>query len=449
MSGKPHRKFSRRPPTKGEAEDSQRRGDVADYIFREYSWRKGKDAQTTLRVALWPVSEADLREIPWIGEMAAPASGHPLGMSARDGLVDALVQEIHRKIRKGNSENLRTLIDTLPKQIVDPIWEYLERGKAMRRGDFVDIAWDGRLGQSAINRERGTIREGMAMNGDNAFADFMTIDDIEERVVKSVNRRAADAGVKWEVANFDLSFSEAMDGDGPSDFVNLSLKVHEKAVMRDGVRRMDLIMQNDPGATSEDVAIDFEMEKAVDVEILNRDFGKDPVFRIVKPAEIEDVISKAAEWLGECEREYEPGSAAGGEQLQESESESAARIVNRHPGSEHAAARAERVINAEIEKGRGEGAVPDSFREAVDDVDAVLDNFKSGLDREIWIGQDAEPATDDPDGPWVATGIIIHFAGVFEIRPDVRTLGDVETVLKTLVQIGSGNGASASKANFQ
>ena len=112
--------------------------------------------------------------------------------------------------------------------------------------------------------------------------------------------------MKWEVANFDFAFDGTQYGES-DDYVLLSSKVHNKISMADGIRRMDLIMQNNPHSTSGDVAIDFEMERAVDVEIMTH-AGREsePVFRIVNPVELEGVIDGAAKWLGECERKYEP-----------------------------------------------------------------------------------------------------------------------------------------------
>ena len=158
------------------------------------------------------------------------------------------------------------------------------------------------------------------MDSGTEFEGFLSIGEIESRVVACVNRCAAERGVKWEVANFDFAF----DGEN-DDYALLSTKVDNRISMADGIRRMDLIMQNNPHSTRHDIAIDFEMERAVDVEIMTH-AGREsePVFRIVSPVEIKDVIDEAAKWLGDCERKYEPPSRGA-----ESVRESAARIVNR------------------------------------------------------------------------------------------------------------------------
>ena len=93
-------------------------------------------------------------------------------------------------------------------------------------------------------------------------------------------------------------------------------------------------------------------------------------------------------------------------------------------------ANAERAINADIAKLRTAKEVPASFREDTADVDALLASFPPIPD--VWFGQDADPAEDNPDGPWntwVTTGIIVHLAGsAIQLRPDVRTLEDVKNV---------------------
>ena len=146
------------------------------------------------------------------------------------------------------------------------------------------------------------------------FTNFMTVWDLHDGILEEINSRAAQTKVKskenprwstWRGGNFGFVYYDPseLDPDGDSWGV-LDSKVLNNVAMKNGIRTMDLIMQNDPGTTDEDIAIDFEMVGAINVEIKNRK-GEEPVFRVTQPAKLEEIIGKAAEWLAECEAEYE------------------------------------------------------------------------------------------------------------------------------------------------
>ena len=113
-------------------------------------------------------------------------------------------------------------------------------------------------------------------------------------------------------------------------------------------------------------------------------------------------------------------------------------------------AEAERTLSANIARLRKTADVPGSFREMTADVDALLARFPPIPD--VWVGQDSDPADGpdgDPDGPWVTTGIIVHLAGsTIQLRPDVRTLEDVENVMKIFEKTAGGPLAESHNTAF-
>lgn len=137
------------------------------------------------------------------------------------------------------------------------------------------------------------------------FTNFMTVWDLHDGILEEINSRAETAGTKWRGGSFAFCYDDPSEKDPDGDeWVCLDSKVHNKVAMRDGTRAMDLIMQNMPSSTRDDIAIDFEIDGAASVEIRNRK-GEEPVFRVVQPAKLEKIINEAAQWLADCEAEYE------------------------------------------------------------------------------------------------------------------------------------------------
>ena len=140
------------------------------------------------------------------------------------------------------------------------------------------------------------------------FGEFKDELNLNIGIENCINKCAEERGLKWRVSTFDFLFDGAEYGES-DEYELLSLKVHNKIPMADGIRKMSLIAENNPSMTENDVAVDFEMDKAVEVEIKNmHGLRTPPRFRIVNMAEIRKVIEDAVKWLAECEREYDGGS---------------------------------------------------------------------------------------------------------------------------------------------
>ena len=102
------------------------------------------------------------------------------------------------------------------------------------------------------------------------------------------------------------------------------------------------------------------------------------------------------------------------------------------PSVEDRVAKLRSDLDATLSAGRRPGT-PERFREASADVDAVLARFPPIPD--VWIGQDADPDGDDPEGPWTTSAIVVWLAGMVELRSDVRDLEELETLMTALSEL--------------
>ena len=139
----------------------------------------------------------------------------------------------------------------------------------------------------------------MAFSVEKRFADLESVHSLESGIEDCVNRRLEGTDGAWRFGVASLAFDGSKYGESEKHCL-LSSKVEDGVAMRDGIRRMDLVMQADPATSGGSESV-FERDGALDVRIENQD-GGEPLFQVVNPAELDRLIGEAANLIGRWER---------------------------------------------------------------------------------------------------------------------------------------------------